>query len=416
LWHLTSGRKLFILGALKGGWSIRPKIDFLYTDIGRGHPYYLDGVIDALIRRGGIKVMRGEANVFEIATGLSRLSWQAAEWLYKKGSSDSILGALYKLTRSNYDYNRPGRMLRLLGRDIRKKYADSPHPLIVAHPILAGILKEKKDLYYQHGEVAAPARAVVTGLGTVFVPIAETGAVFKKAGYEDRSIIITGLCVEPALVRMAGDAFETRLVRMDSGEPLTGAFFSSGAEPRAHIKKIAAAAVSVVHYGGRAVIFARHRGRLAEETEKQFRRNQIILPVLDTGTLFPSELPPALMVTYKSRREENIFTAKLFKHFDYFVAPSHERTNWALGLGLPMFIVEPAFGPFSPLNRESLLKNNVADLLADPNQALTFGLSVNRLRRQGRLAQMACAGRGKYNIDGFDRIAGYLVEKYAVRE
>jgi len=357
--------------------------------------------------------MRGEANVFEISSGLSRLSWQAAEWFYKKGSSAGILGAFYKLARSGYDYNRAGMMLKLMGRDIREKYANSPHPLIVAHPILAGILKEKKDLFYQHGELVTPKKAVVTGVGTVFVPTVETAAAFKKAGYDDRSLFISGLCIEPALVKMAGDAFEMRLNRIGTGGPLTGAFFSSGAEPWSHIKKIAAAAVSAVHYGGRAVIFARYKGRLAEETEQQFRRNQIMLPMLDTGTLFPNELPPAMMVTYKSRREENIFTAKLFNNFDYFVAPSHERTNWALGLGLPMFMVEPPIGPFSPFNREKLLKSGAAESLVDDNQALTFGLTVNRYRQQSRLAQMAHAGRQKYDINGFDNIARYLVEKYA---
>ncbi|MBN1212010.1 MAG: hypothetical protein JXA92_05480, partial [candidate division Zixibacteria bacterium] len=139
--------------------------------------------------------MRGEANVFEISTGLSRLSWQAAEWFYKKGSSAGILGAFYKLARSGYDYNRAGLMLRLMGRAIHKKYAASPYPLIVAHPILAGILKEKRDLFYQHGEVVAPEKAVVNGVSTVFVPTVETAAAFQKAGYDDRSLFITGLCI-----------------------------------------------------------------------------------------------------------------------------------------------------------------------------------------------------------------------------
>ena len=31
-------------------------------------------------------------------------------------------------------------------------------------------------------------------------------------------------------------------------------------------------------------------------------------------------------------------TSALFDHFDFFMAPSHERTCWAFGLGLPMFI------------------------------------------------------------------------------
>jgi len=391
------------------------KIEFLYTNIGRGHPFYLDGIIDALIRRGAIKIMRGESNVFELSTGLARLGWKTADWFYKRGSSSGFLGVLYNFVRAGYDYDRPGLMLKFMGRDIYKKFLASPHPLLVAHPILAGILKNKKALIYQHGEVVAPAAALVTGLSKILVPTAEIAQVFKKAGYEEQAVFVSGLCIEPALVKIAGDCYEARLKRLTGQEPLTGAFFSSGAEPKMHIKKLAAAAVSAVHYGGQAVIFARYEGCLARETEKLFKRNQLILPILDTGSLIPSELPPALLVTYRTRREENIFTAKLFKYFDYFVAPAHERTNWALGLGLPVMIVEPAIGPFAPLNREKLLQSGVAELLKDEDQALMFGLTINRLRRENRLLERARAGWGNFDIKGFDNIAGFLVETYGSR-
>ena len=364
------------------------------------------------MRKGKIKLMRGESDVFEISRGLSRLGWRSADWLYKKGSSNSLVGLIYNITRFRYDYNRDGLMMKIMGRNIKRKYCPSPDPLIVAHPTLVGILKGKEELIYQHGEVVTPPSAVVKGAGTVIVPTERAAEPFREAGYGADSIFVSGLCVEPALVKMAADALDRRLHRFENDPPLTGAFFSSGAEPDAHIKKITAAAVSVVHYGGRAVIFARQGGKLVREAVRTFKRNELMLDVKDTASLFIGSLPPAVLVVFNSRREETVFTSKLFPFFDYFVAPSHERTNWALGTGLPMFVVEPAIGPFAPLNRGVLREHDVAELLTDFDQTYSFGMNINRLRKKGRLEQMARAGWHKFNIDGYNKIADFLIDKY----
>jgi len=360
--------------------------------------------------------MRGEDDVFEISRGLSRLGWRSADWLYKKGSSNSLIGVVYNLTRFRYDYNRDGLMMKIMGRYIKRKYRQNPNPLIVAHPTLVGILKGKEDLIYQHGEVVTPPSAVIKGAKTVIVPTEKASEPFKEFGYGPDSIFISGLCVEPALVKMAADALEQRLQRYESDAPLTGAFFSSGAEPEEHVKKIVAAAVSVVHYGGRAVIFARQGGKLVKEAVRVFKRNELMLDIKDTAALFFGPLPSAVLVVYNSRREENIFTSKLFHTFDYFVAPSHERTNWALGLGLPMIIVEPAIGPFAPMNRDVLRENNVAELLSDYDQTYSFGMHVKKLQKKGRLEQMARAGWHKFNIDGYNNISDFLIDKYVERQ
>lgn len=356
--------------------------------------------------------MRGESDVFEISRGLSRLSWRSADWLYKKGSSSSLIGLIYNLTRFRYDYNRDGLMMKIMGRNIRRKYCQSPDPLIVAHPTLVGILRGKEELIYQHGEVVTPPSAVVKGARTVIVPTEQAAEPFRKAGYGPDAVFVSGLCIEPALVKMAADALDQRLRRFESDMPLTGAFFSSGAEPDAHLKKIAAAAVSVVHYGGRAIIFARQGGKLVKETIRSFKRNELMLDIKDTASLFIGPLPPAILIVYNSRREETIFTSKLFPAFDYFVAPSHERTNWALGLGLPMIVVEPAIGPFAPLNRKVLRENRVAELLTDYDQTYSFGININRLRKKGCLTQMAKAGWHKFNIDGYNKISDFLIDRY----
>ncbi len=392
---------------------VPPRINFLYTNIGRGHPFYLDGILEALVRRGDIILVRGESDVFEVSRGLSRFAWQAARWMYRKGSSPGIVAALYKKLRFHTDYNRPGAILRLMGRDLRCRFSLDPNPVVVAHPTLVAILKGRQGLIYQHGEVVTPAEAVVAGASKVLAPTDEASAPFIESGYDNRDVIVTGLCIEPSLVRQAGDAVAARLKRIGGNDPLVGAFFSSGAEPRQHIEKLVRAAASATTYGGKALLFAQRDGLLANEAARGFMMKGIEFAGIDSRELIPADLPAALIVQYASRREENGFTAQLFPMFDYLVAPSHERTNWALGLGLPMFVVGPQIGPFAPLNREFLVHAGVAEQIDSNSAADAFGERLNYLRGTGKLAGMAKAGWRKYRIDGFDKIAEFLITNFA---
>jgi hypothetical protein len=190
-----------------------------------------------------------------------------------------------------------------------------------------------------------------------------------------------------------------------SGERLTGAFFSSGAEPTSHIRQIVGAAQSVVNAKQRAIIFARRGGELELLATRCFSNPGELL-VMDVSSAIPAESPPVTLVITSNRREEYALTARLFPSFDYFVAPAHERTNWAAGLGLPMFIVGPDIGPFAPLNRELALSLGVAESLSDETE---FGEALNRSRGEGRLQEMADAGWRKRAINGFEVIADWLI-------
>ncbi len=389
------------------------RVHFLYTNIGRGHPFYLDGILEALIRQGSIGLVRKETDVFELSRGGAKLAWHAVRLLYRHGSSPGVISSLYRKVRSGVDYNRPGMMLRLMGRDIRRYFLESPHPLVVAHPTLAAILRGKPHLLYQHGEVVTPSEAVVNGATTVFVPASDAAQPFLNAGYEPSQVVVTGLCIEPSLVKQAADAFSQRLERMSGRAPLVGAFFSSGAEPKPHGEKILRAIASLAEGEGKGILFARRNGWLARTAEKYFRRSAVPYTVIDATTGFPTELPSVVLVFFRNRREENSFTARLFPWFDYLVAPAHERTNWGLGLGLPMFILTPTIGPFAPLNREKLLREGVAGEITTENEAENFAERIARLRADGELSRMAKAGWGKYPLDGFERIAKFLVTTYS---
>ena len=62
---------------------VKPVVEFLYTNIGRGHPFYLDGITDALIHSGQVKLVRQQKDVFEISRGLSLVGWKLARWFYQ---------------------------------------------------------------------------------------------------------------------------------------------------------------------------------------------------------------------------------------------------------------------------------------------------------------------------------------------
>jgi len=111
---------------------------------------------------------------------------------------------------------------------------------------------------------------------------------------------------------------------------------------------------------------------------------------------------------YSKRSELNQLTARFFAEFDYFVAPAHERTNWALGIGLPMYVVDPTHGSFAPLNRGFLLNAGVAVPLRNVTEAALLAETIEVQRRSGRLQEMADAGWRRYDIVGFQNIAEML--------
>ena len=142
------------------------------------------------------------------------------------------------------------------------------------------------------------------------------------------------------------------------------------------------------------------------------RREKLPITRCKAGTSVVDLRARCLLALYNTRRQESELAAELFAAADYLVAPPHERTNWALGLGLPMFALTPTVGPFAPLNLELLLKSGTAAALGDEIEASAFAATLTRFRRSGRLARMARQGWGRYDLNGFSRIAAYLIDRY----
>lgn len=302
--------------------------------------------------------------------------------------------------------------LNILGRPLVEMFGPGSDPLIVSHPMLVGILANRPNLLYQHGELVAPDESLVRGASTVFVPTHEVADRFLSVGYSRGQIFVTGLCIEPPLTRSAADMYPARMNRLQSSGELCGLFVSSGAEPSDHVNTLVASALSALKSGGKTVILARIGGKLEHRMTSALNSEGILSAIIDSSAPIPAELPPATIVNFTTRREENNLTECLFRHFDYFVSPSHERVNWAVGLGLPMFVLTPPIGPFAPLNLELVKSTGVAKILPDEISPDYFGPTLERLCRSGELSAMAERGWRKYPIDGFQRIADYLITHF----
>ena len=145
--------------------------------------------------------------------------------------------------------------LRLLTRDLKKLLRDYKGICLVAHPLLARALSETCSVWYVHGEIAAPLECAVSKVRKIFVPLKETKDKLINQGADPDSIIVCGLMIEPSLVKNAEKSFDSRLKRINSGKPLTVGFFTSGAYPSEHLRKIIAGVKSIVKSGMKAVIF-----------------------------------------------------------------------------------------------------------------------------------------------------------------
>jgi len=377
------------------------RIDFLYTDIGRGHPFYLDGIVESLPH-----ALRGDiTSVFTATRGIPHGLWRAAKAAYRLGSSAGGENSPYSRLRKSSSFDAPGPLLRYAGRPLLHRFAERTGPLVVAHPILTALLRSHPHLIYQHGEIVVPPECLVKGQHITFVPTEEAADVFRTSATTDaHKIIVTGLCIEPSLADMGAKMVDQRQQRFANAAALTGGFFSSGAEPSRHVTKLVTAAMSAVLRGGSAVVVAKQSGSFARRTTHVFETRGLTLST-DSSQI---PIAGALLCTYCNRAELDALTREHVPSLDYFVSPAHERTNWAVGLGLPMFIVDPSIGTFAPLNRAHLIAHGVAEALTDTYQATTFGRRLESLWKTDMLAQRSKAGWGKYPIDGFKNIANWV--------
>ncbi|MEW6685610.1 MAG: hypothetical protein AB1393_05325 [Candidatus Edwardsbacteria bacterium] len=396
------------------------------TEIGRGHPNYLDNFLQQIDDKRKISYI----SVFEKCQGASFFAWKTVASLYIIGSKGGLVTRIYNLIRFfSKDTSKKSPFLCLLGRDLKRTLRNFDGICVVEHPLMAKALCDVCSVFYLHGEIAAPAECVIKGAKKIFVPLEETKKKLVSFGADPNSIVVTGLMIEPPLVDSAEKYFEERTARINSNWPLTVGFFTSGAYPKEHISKILAGAKSVIKHGMKAILFLGTNLKVYQKVKEALlpprssftnlsvepRRKALgrrPLGVAQMGETdgqegemeeFPGETNWDIsLVRGETRQEATLKEIKFLPRLDVFVAASHERTNWAVGLGLPMFVLFPHIGTYAPLNFEFAEKQGVVFALKTSKDAENLGRIIRELRINGTLAEMTRRGFGGFKIDGFE--------------
>jgi hypothetical protein len=364
------------------------------SEIGRGHPAYLDSVLTALARVDeGFHVPH--FTVPELCTGTSGLAWKLARQGYILGSQGGPATWLYNRLRSP-DAKPSGLQLALLGTSLRKAFAGYEGICIVDHPLLAHILAPVCRVAYLHCEIAAPGLAAVPGAWRTFVPLESTRQKLLAVGCQPSAVIVTGLVVEPELTDVAESAFQARITRLASDRPLTIGFFSSGAEPRPHSLSIITGMSSVTRAGHKAVISWGTGSIKAMKVQIALRREGMA--------------PESYRILWaRNRQAVTTAVAGIFPELDLMVCAAHERTNWAVGLGLPMFALLPNIGPFASGNYAFALEQGTCLPLEGVAGAAGLADTIAVLHRSGKLAEMARNGWGRHAISSAETTARALL-------
>ncbi|UCD18412.1 MAG: hypothetical protein JSV44_05755, partial [Candidatus Zixiibacteriota bacterium] len=230
-------------------------LNVIYTNIGRGHPFYLDGVVKCLLERYGDQIRLNITDVFSVSSGLSLGLWRMVRWLYLQGSQGKISRKFYRIIRRDKKPDPRGIVEKMLAVKVRSYLQHNRYPTLVGHPMLVSMISDLVPVYYQHGEIAVPDLALVSDAEKVFVPLDSCRERLVLNGIPQSTVLATGLCIEDYLAKHAREYYEKRLNRLKKRPVLVGAFFSSGAEPVDHVRAICIAAGSAVSEGHRAVVF-----------------------------------------------------------------------------------------------------------------------------------------------------------------
>jgi hypothetical protein len=375
---------------------VRPlPLDVLYANIGRGHPFYLDGTCEALARAQA-PVELAIHSVFDTTWGPGRWLWLAARGAYHAAGRGGGAAQFYSRLRQARHPERRTLADLLLRRSLHR-YAcqddGAKRPVLTAHPIIVQALRGHRPIIYQHGEHVVPDEAIVPGAELVLVPTQQVAARFQSC-YQPEQIVVTGSCLDPKLVPIAAKAYAQRRARLLGNQPLTVGLFSSGAEPEPHVAQLRRSAMALQRRGISCHALAVRGGRL----------ERALGPVMTNARQ---------LHRYGNRRDINVATEAFWGELDLIVAPPHERSNWALAAGLPMLMVSPTIGSFAPLNRQLLLESGTGLDLGE----LQRGLSHRQLQPLGTLgelqqplAAMSATGWQPRALDGFSRSAAAICD------
>jgi len=390
----------------------KPLAIAIYTDIGRGHPSYLDSVLQSLRWHHKDLFQQIElTSVFEMSSGLSLSAWKAVHAAYRIGSRGGLISRLYSGFRSSQsEFNPNSAVVRILQRDLLTRLSDYKGICIVAHPLLANMLKKKHRVFYVHGEISAPPESAVRDIERIYVPLGMTAEKMKSYGVDPEYIVKTGLVIEPMILNDLSGVIFDRQMRLDTREmkPTVG-FAISGAYPRAHVRYMTEAALSLLEYGCRVRFFWGSNITEADRLETELRKAEVEV-VITSVPYDPVHFDRAVLITAQREIETTIST-KYIPQLDLLVAAPHERNNWAVGAGLPIAALTPTIGSFAPENLKYILERGCGFAVSTDEPASKLVTQIIQLTKTGKLVDMVRSGTTMKNIKGAKRIADDIAEK-----
>jgi len=359
-------------------------------EIGLGHPNYLDYVIQTL-QHQALKINIKYLDVVNYGPVQSQLFWQISKRVYCIGARGGFYTHIYNKIRS-LDIGS--------GYNIYRQLSIDADIILVSHPLLAQNLRGR--VWYIHGEIAVPKECAVYNVEKIIVPLNQTKERLIALGVKPENLLVTGLLISSELTNNAEEVFNKRLLRIKSANPLTIGFFISGAYPKPHIEKIIAGISSAIKENNRVIVFIGIDRKKAKDFLKQLNRIQI-----------KGDRPktPILFIQGKNRLDYEKRINRFLPLLDIFVAASHEHTNWAVGLGLPMFAPFPMIGSYAEENFQFAQKQEVVFPLQTIADAKNLGKTVSELRGSGILLKMVENGFGKFSIDGATKSAQAIINK-----
>ncbi len=329
----------------------------LYTDIGRGHPNYLDSTLRAIKSQTGILpddfVI---TSVFDISKGASLFGWKTIRRIYQTGAQGGIASFIYNKARRRPATPGSGKKFKTLGKSLLKAFSGFEGILILAHPLLVQLLAGTCRIFYIHGEIASPLEFDISMAEKIFVPLQETADGLIKGNVPKNQIAITGLMLEPELAENADDIRALRLKRIVDGVKPTVGFYNSGAYPKAHLWQI---------IEGAEHFLKNHLGRVILSTgnsQKMLSKYQTALSGYSPTTSaedFDKGRCDLLLLHDKDREKLTLRELAQLPKIDLAVMAAHERVNWTVGLGLPSILLHPNFGSFAPMNFDYALANGL---------------------------------------------------------
>jgi hypothetical protein len=349
--------------------------------------------------------------VFEESKGISLLSWRFLLWLYRISGKGGLATPFYNLIRRRSGDNSPDSLtIKILGRDLKRAYKNFPGICLIDHPIIAKVLANVCRVWYVHGEIAAPEECAIPGVEKILVPLEETKQKLAACGAGKEAIEVCGLMIEPGLVDSAEISYRRRLERINSGLPLTIGLFTSGAYPKEHMEKIILGARSVIEAKMKVVIFCGTNPHKFRWMINEFTNLRVKI-IEDKEETFNRDIDYDLWLVFRKTRQEDTQRAvELVPLLDVFAAASHERTNWSVGLGLPMFVLFPLIGTFASQNFEFAQRQKVVYPLDTKEKAKNLGEILSGFRQNSQLLEMARNGFGVHKIIGVENVVSVLLK------